>query len=252
MKAGSMSSLIQIILPVLAICSYISAQTPYETDTVKTSGGDLAITFYAHASLRFDYQGYTIYVDPCSAFADYSGEPKADLILVTHRHYDHLDTTLIRQLSEPVTQVIGTRLAADTFPEITAMNNGDSLTVGGISIQAVPAYNLVHLRTDGQPFHPKGEGNGYVILFGDKSVYVAGDTEDIPEMENLKDIDMAFLPMNLPYTMDPNQVLSAVKLFHPAVLYPYHTGDTDVEKLVALMATIPEVKNTEVRVRNLP
>jgi len=247
-----MSSLIQIILPALVICSFISAQTPFETDTIKTSGGDLEITFIAHGSLRFHYLQKTIYVDPCSSFADYSGEPNADLILVTHRHYDHLDTTLIRQLSKPVTQVIGTRLAADTFPDITVMNNGDSLTVGGIPIQAVPAYNLVHRRTDGQPFHPKGEGNGYVILFGDKSVYVAGDTEDIPEMKNLKDIDMAFLPMNLPYTMDPNQVLSAVKLLHPKVLYPYHTGDTNVEKLVALMASIPEVNSTEVRIRTMP
>ena len=128
------------------------------------------------------------------------------------------------------------------------MKNGDVESVGGLTIEAVPAYNLVHMRSEGVPYHPKGIGNGYVITFGDKRVYVAGDTENIPEMKNLKNIDYAFLPMNLPYTMTPEMVADAAKAFKPTVLYPYHFGDTDTARLVALMKDTPEV---EVRVRNM-
>ena len=115
-------------------------------------------------------------------------------------------------------------------------------------VEAVPAYNLEHKRPDGKPFHPKGEGNGYVLTFGGKRVYVAGDTENIPEMEALRDIDIAFLPMNLPYTMTPEMVAAAARAFKPKVLYPYHYGDTDPQKLVDLLKDLPAV---EVRVRDL-
>ena len=129
------------------------------------------------------------------------------------------------------------------------MQNGDVKTIEGLIIEAVPAYNLVHMRSEGVPFHPKGRGNGYVITFGDKRIYVAGDTENIPEMKKLKDIDYAFLPMNLPYTMTPEMVADAAKAFKPKILYPYHYGKTDPSKLVALMEDTPQV---EIRIRKMP
>ena len=128
------------------------------------------------------------------------------------------------------------------------MRNGDVKTIKGIKIEAVPAYNIVHKRDNGEPFHPKGAGNGYVIHFGDKKVYIAGDTENIPEMKELKDIDIAFLPMNLPYTMTPEMVADAAKSFKPRILYPYHYGETDVSKIVDLMK---DTKDVEVRIRKM-
>jgi len=126
--------------------------------------------------------------------------------------------------------------------------NGDVKTVEGLKIEAVPAYNIVHKRDTGQPFHPKGVGNGYIITFGDKRAYVAGDTENIPEMKGLKNIDIAFLPMNLPYTMTPEMVADAAKAFKPKILYPYHFGETDTSKVVSLLKGIPEI---EVRIRRM-
>jgi len=128
------------------------------------------------------------------------------------------------------------------------MKNGDRLNLLGLQIEAVPAYNLVHKRPDGQPFHPRGAGNGYVITFGDKRVYVAGDTENVPEMKNLKNLDIAFLPMNLPYTMTPEMVAEAAKWIKPAILYPYHYGDTNTSRLVTLLKETPEI---EVRIRRM-
>lgn len=128
------------------------------------------------------------------------------------------------------------------------MRNGDVTTVEGLKIEAVPAYNLIHMRSPGVPFHPKGIGNGYIISFGDKRVYIAGDTENTPEMKALRDIDIAFLPMNLPYTMTPEMVADAAKAFHPKALYPYHYGDTDTAKIVALLKDTPDI---QVRIRKM-
>ena len=128
------------------------------------------------------------------------------------------------------------------------MQNGDVRNIQGLTIEAVPAYNIVHKRSNGKPFHPKGQGNGYAIMFGDKGVYVAGDTENVPEMKRLKNIDIAFLPMNLPYTMTPEMVADAAKAFKPKILYPYHYGQTDPEKLVNLLK---DSKGIEVRVRKM-
>jgi L-ascorbate metabolism protein UlaG (beta-lactamase superfamily) len=143
--------------------------------------------------------------------------------------------------------VLTERCATDIEGGIV-MKNGDSRTVEGIGIEAVPAYNLVHKRENGQLFHPKGEGNGYVLTFGDKRVYIAGDTENTPEMKALKNIDIAFLPMNLPYTMTPEMVADAAVAFRPAVLYPYHYGKTDPETVTRLLA---EHKEIEVRIRSM-
>ncbi|NLF38930.1 MBL fold metallo-hydrolase, partial [bacterium] len=178
----------------------------------------------------------------------YTNMPKADIILVTHEHGDHLDPEAIRILSKSGTEIIAPKAAAKALAGCTVMANGDTRTVKGIEIKAVPAYNIVHMRSPGMPFHPKGAGNGYIITFGDKRVYIAGDTENTPEMKQLRNIDVAFLPMNLPYTMTPEMVADAARAFRPHILYPYHYGTTDTSKLVSLLKG---EKDIEVRVRKL-
>ncbi|MGB2865874.1 MAG: MBL fold metallo-hydrolase, partial [Sedimentisphaerales bacterium] len=219
----------------------------FEQDIIKTSAGDLRITFIGHGTLMFTFNGKTIHVDPVGREADYTGMPKADIILLTHEHGDHLDTRAIEVLRKDGTQLVLTKTCAESVAGLV-MANGDVQTVQGLKIEAVPAYNIVHMRSAGNPFHPKGRGNGYVITFGDKRVYVAGDTENTPEMKQLKDIDVAFLPMNLPYTMSPEMVADAAKTFKPKILYPYHYGQTDTKKLVDLLK---DSKGIEVRIRQM-
>jgi len=220
----------------------------FETDTIKTSAGDLKITFLGHGSLYFTFGGKVIHVDPFSAVADYSTLPKADLVLLAHEHMDHLDLKALNPVRTDKTTVVSPEVCTKQVEGCLVMKNGDVKTVGGLKIEAVPAYNIVHMRDAGQPFHPKGVGNGYIITFGDKRVYVAGDTENIPEMKNIKNIDVAFLPMNLPYTMTPEMAADAAKMINPKILYPYHYGETDTSKLVALLKGTPEI---EIRIRNM-
>ncbi|MHB8093603.1 MAG: MBL fold metallo-hydrolase [Candidatus Aminicenantales bacterium] len=219
-----------------------------ETDRLRTSLGDLEISFVGHASLFFTFEGKVVHVDPCSSEGDYSQFPKADLILITHEHGDHLDPATVQRLRKPGTEVVVSEACAGKIPDSVVMKNGDRRTVQGLEIEAVPAYNVVNRRPDGSPFHPKGRGNGYVIGFGDKRVYVAGDTENIPEMTNLRNIDVAILPMNLPYTMTPEMVADAARTFRPKILYPYHFGKTDLTKLPALLANEPGI---EIRFRRM-
>ena len=221
-------------------------QPRLEQDTVKTAPGDLAISCIGHGTLMFQWDRKVIHVDPYGKLADYAALPKADVILITHHHSDHLDLEAIGKIRTPETAIVLTESCAPRLAGCTVMKNGDQTTIMGIKIRAVPAYNQVHKRENGEPFHPKGQGNGYVLSFADKQVYVAGDTEDIPEMANLKDIDVAFLPMNLPYTMTPAMAAAAARSFKPRMLYPYHTGETDVAELVRLLRDCPEI---EVRVR---
>jgi L-ascorbate metabolism protein UlaG (beta-lactamase superfamily) len=224
------------------------AENTFETDVVKTAKGDLQITFIGHGSLMFAFGGKIIHVDPFSRLTDYSKQPQADMILLTHEHSDHLDLKALDSLRADKTKIILTKNCALQVKGGIVMQNGDVKTVDGLKIEAVPAYNLVHMRSEGVPFHPKGNGNGYVITFGDKRIYVAGDTENIPEMKQLKDIDVAFLPMNLPYTMTPEMVADAARAFKPKVLYPYHYGETEPSKLIELMKDTPEV---EIRIRKM-
>jgi len=219
-----------------------------ETDVIKTRAGDLAITFIGHGTLMFNFGGKVIHVDPVGQYADYRKLPKADLILLTHEHHDHLDPKAVELLRKPDTKIVVNEAGASQVPGGIVMKNGETKTVAGFKIEAVPAYNLVHLRQPGVPFHPKGIGNGYLITFGDKKVYVAGDTENTPEMKALTGIDIAFLPMNLPYTMTPEMVADAARAFKPKVLYPYHFGSTDTTRLVDLLKDHPEI---EVRIRKL-
>jgi L-ascorbate metabolism protein UlaG (beta-lactamase superfamily) len=190
----------------------------------------------------FTYGGKVIHVDPVSSAADYSKLPKADLILVTHEHGDHLDAKAIQTISTDNTVVAANAGSAKALPKAVVLNNGETRTLAGFKVEAVPAYNLE------KSFHPKGGGNGYIITFGDKRVYVAGDTENTPEMKALKQIDVAFLPMNLPYTMTPEMVADAAKAFQPKILYPYHFGTTDTSLLVNLLK---DNKGIEVRIRDL-
>jgi L-ascorbate metabolism protein UlaG (beta-lactamase superfamily) len=224
----------------------VNAQEKFEQDVFKTGAGELKITFIGHGTLMFTFAGKVIHVDPVGQYADYGKLPKADLMLVTHEHRDHLDPKVVEMLRQPGTQIVLTQAAAGQVPGGLVMANGEVKTVAGLTIEAVPAYNLVHKRESGEPFHPKGQGNGYVITFGNKRVYVAGDTENTPEMKALKNIDMAFLPMNLPYTMTPEMVADAARAFKPKILYPYHFGKTDTAKLTTLLQDQPEI---EVRIR---
>jgi L-ascorbate metabolism protein UlaG (beta-lactamase superfamily) len=224
------------------------AQIPFEQDTIQINTGPLVFTFIGHGSLMFTFNKMVIQVDPVSRYADYNTLPKADLILVTHHHGDHLDPGAIKQLTQAGTDIIFSESCAQQLEKGIVMKNGDVKKIKGLTIEAVPAYNLVHKRDNGEPFHPKGVGNGYIITCGEKKIYIAGDTENIPEMLKLTGIDIAFLPMNLPYTMTPEMVASAVKAFKPKILYPYHYGDTDVNQLLKLLKDFPE---TEVRVRQM-
>jgi L-ascorbate metabolism protein UlaG (beta-lactamase superfamily) len=206
---------------VLSVFSSI-AQESFEKDLIKTSTGDLEITFIGHGTLMMKFLGKTIHIDPFSRLADYAKLPKADVIFLTHHHQDHLDEAALKHVRTEKTVVVLTEHCAEmTKAGGIVMKNGDVQVVNGINVEAVPAYNLVHKRDNGQPYHPKGEGNGYVLTFGDTRVYIAGDTENTPEIKALEQIDYAFLPMNLPYTMTPEMVVDAVTAFNPSVLYPY-------------------------------
>lgn len=235
---------------ILGVCGLGLTRTAeaFEKDVVKTSAGDLEITFVGHGSLMFRFGGKVIHVDPYSKLADYAELPKADLVFLTHEHQDHLDPKALQQVTTAKTTVVLTEKCAEKVPGGIVMHNGDVRNVEGIGVEAVPAYNIVHKRDTGQPFHPRGTGNGYVLTFADKRLYIAGDTENIPEMSRLKRIDIAFLPMNLPYTMTPEMVADAAGSFKPKVLYPYHYGETDPARLVALLKGHPEI---EVRIRRM-
>jgi L-ascorbate metabolism protein UlaG (beta-lactamase superfamily) len=219
-----------------------ATQDRFQEDTFRTANGDLKITFIGHGTLMFAYGGKIIHVDPVSRYADYAQLPKADLILITHEHGDHLDGKAVQVASSDRTTVAANQASAKSLTSAVVLGNGETRTLAGFTVEAVPAYNLE------KAFHPKGNGNGYIITFGDKRVYVAGDTENTPEMKALKQIDIAFLPMNLPYTMTPEMVADAARTFRPKVLYPYHFGSTDTS---ALVQQLKDEKGIEVRIRNL-
>ena len=220
----------------------------FETDSFPTSAGDLSITFLGHASLLMTFKGKNIFIDPFGQIADYSSLPKADLIICTHEHRDHLDPKALETIRTPMTELVLNPAGAAQVEKSISMRNGEKKTVAGLLIEAVPAYNILHKREDGNHFHPKGIGNGYILTFGDTRLYLAGDTENIPEMKNLHDIAIAFLPMNLPYTMTPEMVADAARMFKPRILYPYHYGNTDTSKIVELLKG---KKGIEVRIRKM-
>ena len=236
-------------LVLLLLCADATTVTAAEgppTDRIATSAGPLDLTFLGHGTLMLTFKDTVLHVDPYGKVADYAALPRADLVLLTHNHADHLDEKALALVRTPATDIVLPPVCADRVQGGLILKNGETRTVRGITVTAVPAYNLVHHRDNGEPFHPRGAGNGYLLDFGDTRLYVAGDTENIPEMAALKDVDIAFLPMNLPYTMTPEMVADAARAFRPRILYPYHYGDTDPQRLVELLRDQPDI---EVRIR---
>jgi L-ascorbate metabolism protein UlaG (beta-lactamase superfamily) len=249
MKSYNSRNTRKIILSLIfgAMIFPVFSQPDPEFDKITTSAGIVEMHFIGHGTLMFKFNGYVIHIDPVKSSADYQFLPKADMILVTHEHGDHLDAKLLDELRKPGTLLFCNQNSASKVVWGMAMKNGDRQEFNNIIIEAVPAYNIVNERAPGLPFHPKGEGNGYVLTIGGKRFYIAGDTENTPEMKSLTKIDVAFLPMNLPYTMTPEMVADAATGFKPKILYPYHFGETDTNKIVGLLKD----SGIEVRIRKL-
>jgi len=235
------------VIVLLSITFGYSDATELESDIYKTDKGDLKITFIGHASLLIEFDGKSIHIDPYSRVWNYNTLKKSDMIIITHHHGDHFDPALIKKIRKPGAPLILPELCSKEVEDFILMQNGDKKEVNGILIEAVPAYNIKHKRESGDPYHTKGEGNGYVLTMGGKRIYIAGDTENTPEMKKLKDIDIAFLPMNLPYTMTEEMVAEAALAFKPGVLYPYHYRGSDLKKLVKLLEN---EKNVKVAIRD--
>ena len=206
-----------------------------QTQTFSTSAGPVKITPIYHATARITAGGDTIYIDPAKP-AKIEGMTPGDLILITDIHGDHMDADDVKALSNAGTMVIAPAAVAKTITQAKPLANGDSTMWHGWKITAVPMYNINHNQPSGQPFHDKGRGNGYVLSYGGKNFYFAGDTEGTPEMRALKNIDVAFIPMNLPYTMTPAEAADAVKAFHPKVAIPYHYKGQDINQFKAALA----------------
>ena len=236
---------LSLLLGLCVVAGVMAAD--FASDSFRTPAGkELTITFVRHGSLLLNYAGQQIQVDPVSEYADYGSFPKADLILITHAHGDHLDLKAIEALRKVETTVIANAESAEKIGATAqVMRNGDSQTWQGVRIEAVPAYNTTEGR---DKFHPKGRDNGYVLDFDGFRVYIGGDLEDIPELSELKAIDVAFLPVNQPYTMTPEQAAHAARVIQPKVFYPYHYSQTPVaETLPALL----EGSGVELRIRAL-
>jgi L-ascorbate metabolism protein UlaG (beta-lactamase superfamily) len=236
-----------LTLTFIAMSNPAYSQEVPDYDKLTTSTGTLEMHFVGHGSLMFKLDGYVIQIDPVRSSGTYEFYPRPDLILITHEHGDHLDPDLISTIKKTETLLFCNKNSTKTIPWGLDMSNGERQEINNIVIEAVPAYNLVNERAPGQPFHPKGEGNGYILTIGGKRIYIAGDTENTPEMKALKNIDVAFLPMNLPYTMTPQMVADAAKAFKPKILYPYHFGETNTGELLSLLKD----SGITVRIRNL-
>lgn len=226
-------------------CKPQAAQYPSDRLTTK-DGRELTLTFFGHASLAIEIEGRHIYIDPVSKYADYASLPKADLIIVGHSHYDHLDTAAIANLSSPQTTVICDKTSGDMLEgDVKVMRPGDTLQPRDyLTIEAIPAYNMSAHQLQ---FHPRErEDCGYILTIGGTRIYIAGDGENTPEMKSLRNIDIAFLPVNQPYTMTIEQAVDAVKAIRPTIFYPYHYGEvdqpTDVEALAKALEGITEVR----------
>jgi len=197
-----------------------------QTQTFDTSAGSVKITPLNHASTLIEGGGKTIYLDPAKT-AKLTG-PKADLILITDIHGDHMDPDSIKEVSKAGTEIFAPPAVVQTVTTAQPISNGESKTWQGWTVEAIPAYNLKRGPAPGKLFHDKGRGNGYVLTYGGKRFYFSGDTEGVPEMRALKNIDVAFICMNLPYTMPPDEAADAVKAFHPKLVIPYHYRGSDL------------------------
>ena len=213
------------------------AQGSVDGDRIETGNGDLVIQPIGHATFAMSWDGNTIYVDPVGGADAFQGLPSPDLVLVTDIHGDHMDADTLSGVVGENTRIVAPSAVAEDLPDalrgrVEVLANGEETQLLGIGIEAVPMYNLTEERLG---YHEKGRGNGYVAEFGGTRVYIAGDTEDIPEMRALEDIDVAFVPFNLPYTMTEEQAADAVREFAPDIVYPYHYRGSDVERFAELV-----------------
>ena len=246
-----MRTTITCLLATIVLATACGQQTHdgFETDSFTTKNSKtVKLHALTHASIRIEYDGKEIQIDPVTKVGNktinYAAMPKADYIFVTHEHFDHLDTVAIRHITGSKTQLITNQTCADILGYGTVMANGDRLKLADdITVEAVPAYNTTEGR---QQFHPKGRDNGFILTLDGLRIYIAGDTEDIPEMADINDIDIAFLPCNQPYTMTVEQLVKVAKTIRPKVLFPYHYSQTDVSGIPSQL----EADGIEVRIRH--
>jgi len=237
--------LVIALLVSFAMAGWAQAQGLLTGDRIATARGELVIHPMSHASLVLGWQNRAVFVDPVEGSAPYHSMPRPVFILVTDIHSDHMDAATLAALG--AVEIVAPRavrdaLPAELQPRVIVLDNGQTATIAGIGIEAVPAYNVTPERLQ---YHPPGRGNGYVLTFGDTRVYVAGDTEVTPEMRALENIDVAFVPMNLPYTMTVEQAAEGVNAFRPRIVYPYHHRGGDVDAFARLVGP-----HTEVRLRD--
>jgi L-ascorbate metabolism protein UlaG (beta-lactamase superfamily) len=239
LDAAPQSSSAQVAVPSVASVS------PRATDRFPTAKGELAVVPLEHASVLFQWHGEAIYVDPtASAVADPS-LPKADVVFITDIHQDHLDPSGLDKIRKPDTKVVGPQAVADKTRVDAVMANGDTRQILDVVATAVPMYNLKRGPAAGKLYHDKGRGNGYELAFDSERVYLSGDTECTPEMKALEKIDVAFVCMNLPYTMPPAEAAECIAAFKPKVLIPYHYRGSDLGELDKALAG----KGIEIRKR---
>ena len=238
----------QFLLYLLAFLPFNASAQQRQTDTFKTqSGKEVKMTCIKHASIMMEYDGRVYYFDPVTMLkpeTDYTSMPKPNIIFITHEHTDHFDRMALAQLVTTNTVVYSNPAVGQMYRNSRVMHNGDSVTIGtDLTLKAVPAYNTTKGH---EQFHPKGRDNGYILTIDGLRIYVAGDTEDIPEMSDLGPIDVAFLPCNQPYTMTVDQLIRAAKIIKPKVLFPYHYNDTPVSKIRVMLSGT----GIDVRIRN--
>ena len=229
----------QMILLCAAVMTFICCEAAQKVDEFTTkSGKKVTITCIKHACIEINYNGTEIQIDPVGfgvqPTTDYNQFPKANIILITHEHKDHFDREAITCVRTPATSIYSNMAVYNMFRNSIPLTNGDSIIYASdIKIEAVPAYNYTEGHTQ---FHPKGRDNGYILTLDGLRIYIAGDTEDIPEMEAIKDIDIAFLPCNQPYTMTVEQLVKAAKTLKPKVVFPYHYSQTPIAQAVMQLA----------------
>ena len=235
----------QLGFALLGLGAIAFAQPQRPVETFKTQAGEVKITPVRHASLMIEAGGKVIQVDPWSQ-GNYDGLPKADLILITDIHGDHLDPKAIDQVKKSDTTIIAPPAVAEKLPEVKTLRNGEKTKWGRWNIEAFPMYNMKRGPSPGAFYHEKGRGDAYILTYGGMRFYIAGDTEGTPEMRALKNIDVAFVPMNLPCTMPPEEAAEAVRAFHPKIVYPYHYRGSDLTKFQQAL----QGSGIDVRIRN--
>lgn len=240
---------LKALLVVMALLFASSLFAQQKTDQIPATGGNIRVIAIGHASLVLQHGNKTIAVDPTGQ-GGYGNVPHADVILVTHAHGDHLDQATINTLKKSDTKIVAPPAVAEKLgqgPDVVVLKNGEKRNVAGVPIEAVPAYNIERGPKPGAKYHEKGAGNGYIVTLGGKRVYIAGDTECTPEMKALKNIEAAFLPMNLPYTMTPEEAAACVKAFRPKIVYPYHYRGKPATDLTKFTEPLKGEKGIEVR-----